>query len=106
MYNGNFGLALEHLFPEIGLDESKFLSFTRYSIFLSIYNYRKTSLAPLLTIIGHHYGGVKRRRRWFVDFAHENKFDPFSSEAWYDLQLHHIVPLVRNTRKSREEVIN
>ena len=37
---------------------------------------------------------MKRRRKWFVDFARENLFDPFDAQAWYNLQLSRIIPMV------------
>eukprot|EP00026_Physarum_polycephalum_P002833 Phypoly_transcript_02842.p1 GENE.Phypoly_transcript_02842~~Phypoly_transcript_02842.p1 ORF type:complete len:838 (+),score=97.84 Phypoly_transcript_02842:84-2597(+) len=60
-YEGSVAKALTHLFPNIGVDKSKFVSETEY------------------------WGNEGHRRDFFVKYAKTRGFDPFSPNNWYPL---------------------
>eukprot|EP00026_Physarum_polycephalum_P001003 Phypoly_transcript_01004.p1 GENE.Phypoly_transcript_01004~~Phypoly_transcript_01004.p1 ORF type:complete len:1224 (-),score=188.92 Phypoly_transcript_01004:75-3746(-) len=60
-YGGNYIKALQHVYPDIGIDPSRF------------------HYLPL-----HHWVEVKNRRKFFISYAHQQGFDPFDPKGWYD----------------------
>jgi signal peptidase I len=67
---GGYVRALLKMFPEIGLDPVKFYQY---------YNFRQ------------HWQEVENRRKWFVFFASERKFDPLLAENWYNITSEKLV---------------
>jgi len=61
-YRGNFIKALEHLYPNIGLNSSKFTS-----------------------VQTHYWADAKNRRSFFDDFAADLNFDPLVPSNWYSV---------------------
>src|SRR3978361_633346 len=74
--------ALLDLFPNIGLDKTKFQTkrncMPRIYLFLFFY-------LPicLFLIFPAHYSNRSNRRKAFEDYAYKNGFDPRTPENWY-----------------------
>eukprot|EP00026_Physarum_polycephalum_P002865 Phypoly_transcript_02874.p1 GENE.Phypoly_transcript_02874~~Phypoly_transcript_02874.p1 ORF type:complete len:846 (+),score=138.45 Phypoly_transcript_02874:54-2591(+) len=66
-YGGNLGKALAHLFPEFGLDETKF-----------------GVLPP------NYWESVKNRRKFFEELAKQKSMDPLLPSTWYTFPLYNI----------------
>eukprot|EP00026_Physarum_polycephalum_P001348 Phypoly_transcript_01349.p1 GENE.Phypoly_transcript_01349~~Phypoly_transcript_01349.p1 ORF type:complete len:1107 (+),score=164.22 Phypoly_transcript_01349:191-3322(+) len=64
-YFSNIPQAVMALFPEIGLDESKF-------------EFHKTM---------QRWQDIAKRREFFVDFSVENNFDPMVAENWHTISV-------------------
>lgn len=78
-YSGNISNALLQIFPNIGLDISRFGKS------------HSTFLAPLLPIFNHlfveFWQHPMNRRKFFEKYAKANKFDPLVAENWYSAHL-------------------
>jgi hypothetical protein len=75
-YGGRVRRALLELFPNIGFDSSK-MSVYQCMIFCSIsilFPFKQKSIA---------WRDIRKRRKFFVQYAIENGFDPYNPENWY-----------------------
>eukprot|EP00026_Physarum_polycephalum_P001959 Phypoly_transcript_01963.p1 GENE.Phypoly_transcript_01963~~Phypoly_transcript_01963.p1 ORF type:complete len:985 (-),score=156.37 Phypoly_transcript_01963:23-2977(-) len=68
-FNGSFTQALLHIFPDIGLDPSKFNTPRNY------------------------WKDEKNRRKFFTDFAKQKKFDPLIPNHWYAVSVDDLASL-------------
>eukprot|EP00026_Physarum_polycephalum_P001933 Phypoly_transcript_01936.p1 GENE.Phypoly_transcript_01936~~Phypoly_transcript_01936.p1 ORF type:complete len:910 (+),score=132.37 Phypoly_transcript_01936:109-2838(+) len=62
-YNGTISAALVHLFPDIGLDATKFNSMPR-----------------------NYWDSTQNRRQFFEKFAEDRGFNPLVAENWYSVR--------------------
>jgi len=69
IYGGSLVRALIHLFPEVQFDPARFSS----------------------AVKRNYWGNEANRRKFFVDFAAKNKFDPLVPENWYLYSQTHVV---------------
>lgn len=77
-YHGySLGTALSDLFPNIGIDRSKFQFLSRE--FYYYYLFVNTNFfSPI-----DYWEKPEYRRKFFIDFAKENNFDPLVAKNWY-----------------------
>ncbi len=68
------------LFPEIGLEETKFPQVRR--------EYTQTTkyLQQVYTV-GGYWKDIKNRRNIFIKFAQKHNFDPLAADNWYDIKM-------------------
>lgn len=78
-YGNNFVKALLHMFPEIGLDKTKF-HFRLPSMIISF---------PICILINFHadkyWSNETNQREYFISFAKHKKFDPLVPDNWYPI---------------------
>jgi hypothetical protein len=111
-YFTSFTSALVHLFPNIGIDTTKFnstprmLLFFRFSfllpyavhclfvvfyLFIIFYYFFSFSFHCLKyihnTYKGNYWKDDNNKRKFFIDFAKEKKFDPLHPQNWYSLSF-------------------
>eukprot|EP00026_Physarum_polycephalum_P001704 Phypoly_transcript_01706.p1 GENE.Phypoly_transcript_01706~~Phypoly_transcript_01706.p1 ORF type:complete len:1010 (+),score=136.82 Phypoly_transcript_01706:80-3109(+) len=67
-YSGGFVKAIMNLFPDIGLEETKFLQVPK-----------------------NYWLDVDKRRQFFIKFAETHGFDPLAAENWYHIRHGSIV---------------
>ena len=82
-YEGSIANALLSLFPNIGLDPSKFrVRGGNNSPFLSL---SLSLFFPPLILMYFFivWKDVKQRRKFFIDYAKANGFDPLKANDWY-----------------------
>ena len=84
--------ALHDLFPEIEFDKLRFsshqskfhLSFPLFSLSLSLPLHLSSSFSPLVYFIHVDlWSDTKNRRKFFENYAKDNKFDPLKADNWY-----------------------
>src|SRR5271163_996730 len=81
---GNFVEALFSLFPEIGLEKSKFLVLpSRLFLFVYIYIYIYIYILVLILFEVNYWEDVNNRRKLFDKFAKSKKFEPLIPTNWY-----------------------
>ena len=95
-YSGSTIAALLHLFPEIGLDRSKFPMMPSVSRFYfsscCCVNINIIFFSPSQSL-GNHWADIDNRRKFFDKVAEEKGFDPLVAEHWYE-----IVPQMLNSK--------
>lgn len=77
--------ALIELFPNIGLDKSKF----QFKSMLKIWKFFICILFANITVVDYWNLPVNRRK-YFIDFARENQFDPYNPKNWTTQRLEDI----------------
>lgn len=103
-YGSSYIKGLITLFPNIGLDESKFAikrSMIYCFLFLFFFFYQ---LILLIVILGFFWNDVNNRRDFFIKIASKNHLDPLSPETWYNINstsiLNEKVPFIINSSSS------
>ena len=80
-YEGSIANALLSLFPNIGLDPSKFrVRGGNNSPLLSLSLFFPPLILMYFFIV---WKDVKQRRKFFIDYAKANGFDPLKANDWY-----------------------
>lgn len=80
-FKGGYVKALLYLFPNIGLDETKFVSVQSNTLPPSSPPHTHTSLLS----VGKFWKDIKNRQQFFIEFANNNDFDPFEPANWYSI---------------------
>lgn len=81
---GNIPNALASLFPDIGIDKNKFLMLKVPR------NYKIVSICLFLlifSILARYWKKPENRRKFFVDYANKNNFDPLVPSNWYSIKV-------------------
>ena len=76
-YVGGYKRSLMHLYPDIGLNRDQFLKYV-----CNEGGGESEILIYLLQEAGY-WQDMNNRRRFFVEFAGRNGFDPLVAEHWY-----------------------
>lgn len=90
-YRGSVKRAIIDLFPEIGLDPSKFTTLPcKFGVLF---------VAVAYCIVDNYWFEMANRRKFLVDFAKHKGFDPLVPENWYPLlaeqNLEHLVHFLK-----------
>ncbi len=59
----------------------------------------------ILLIIANYWKAPDNRRKFFIDFASKNIFDPRVSENWNKITKEYIVKQVRNKKSERRLIV-
>lgn len=87
-YRGGLANTFITLFPDIGLDETKFEIRSTFSLF---------SPCKLTVSLDHFWQILKNRREWFDNFAKHKRFNPLIPANWYSAKVSDILAAdVRN----------
>jgi hypothetical protein len=78
-FKGSLTKALIVLFPEIGLDKSKFMSLPSITTFFSPYLY--------LRFVDGYWKDIENRRQLLSAFACSKDKDPLSPKTWYNVDF-------------------
>lgn len=83
-YGGSVVQALLSLFPNIGLNEERFVitSSTLFSTF-TFHFFLSFYLFILHCHAGKYWTQEKNRRKFFDEYAHKYDFDPLNHNNWY-----------------------
>ncbi len=73
--------AVMRLFPEIGLEETKFQIVRRE------YTQNKKPIQQIIYNIGGYWNDVKNCRNSFLAFAQNHNFDPLVADNWYNTNM-------------------
>jgi hypothetical protein len=80
------------LFPELGLQETKFSTVPSISFFLFFYFFIFLFFCffSLTFREVRYYSNIDNRRAFFDSFANEHGFDPLISENWQKINAYHL----------------
>lgn len=89
-FKGSMVKALIHSFPDLHLDPSLFDTIS--SIFSNSFN----TMLLLLTLIYYYvkekyWNNVDNRKKFFIDYAARNHFDPLVANNWYNVPRDDII---------------
>ena len=86
LYGQRLGNALPALFPEIGLDGSRFTTYSMNCFFCYFLFVHEVDFNLMICIIGN-WKEESKRRAVLEDFAKANHFDPLKAEHWKSVWL-------------------
>jgi hypothetical protein len=79
-FENDYVRALCYVFPELGLDENKFLYITR-----TCQKKKKTRKTQIINFLEKYYKDASKRRKWFEKIAIRRGMDPLLPATWYKL---------------------
>jgi hypothetical protein len=83
-YKGSFIRALLDVFPDIGLDQTKFAIVPRkFFFFLFCFSVTFEKERKILRITDHYWQNIDNRRNFFIEVARSKGFDPLVAKSWY-----------------------
>lgn len=85
--------ALQSLFPNIGLDRTKFIALCNLPFIIILFIYFVIGEKLLICILQAKWHDAGYRRKFFEDYAAENNFDPLVSSNWYTQPIEKILAL-------------
>ena len=78
-YDGNVIEALQHVYPELEINHSRFVTLNRMSHEISSFPY------SLILYLANHWLRVENRIAFFMEFAKDLGFDPLIADNWHSL---------------------
>lgn len=80
-YADGYAEALEHLFPEIGIQKDQFKPRKFIHSIACLYTY---------LCLENYWSDTRRRKQFLDSFAHKEGFDPHVPANWYSIQVSNI----------------